>query len=85
MSEAVLSRFRELGGALSERPRVKVEITLKSDRMLSALYDPLFRTVTIGGMTVPAAELSVWTKLSWGSGVAKITAKNFEGKESEEN
>ena len=81
MNEAVLMRFRELGDALLTRPKVEIEITLKNDRVLSALYDPLFRTVTIGGMTIPAGEVSLWTKLSWGSEVATIIAKNFGDQE----
>lgn len=83
MNEGVLSVFRELGKALAERPKVKIEITLKNDRVLSARYDPIFRTITIGGMTFPAGELSLWTKLSWGSEVATIIAKDSDGEAGE--
>lgn len=79
MNEGVLSVFRELGKALSERPRVKIEITLKNDRVLSAFYDPMFRTITIGGMTFPTGELSLWTKLARGSEVATIIANDSDG------
>ncbi len=78
MNEAVLSDFRGLARALSERPKVKVDITLKNERVVSALYDPLFKTFTIGGMIFSAQELPEWTKLCWGSELSSIATKNFE-------
>lgn len=83
MNEGALLHFRELARALSERPKVRVEITLKNERVLSALYDPMFKTFTIGGSTFPGRELSTWTKLGWGSEVSSITSKNFDGKGNE--
>ena len=67
MNELTLQKFRDMAGALAKREKVSIEITLKSGRVLSGLYDPLFKTVTIGGMTFPQSELSTWTKLCWGS------------------
>jgi hypothetical protein len=75
MKEATLSQYRQLSHSLSAREKLQVEIHLKNDRVLAALYDPFFNTVTIGGITIPAAELSFWTKLCWGSKPKKITKK----------
>jgi len=83
MNDGALFQFRELARALSERPKVKVEITLKNERVLSALYDPMFKTFTIGGSTFPGQELSTWTKLGWGSEVSSIIAKTFNDEASE--
>lgn len=75
MKEATLSQYRQLSHSLSTREKLQIEIHLESDRVLSALYDPLFHTVTIGGSTFPEGELSFWTKLCWGSAPKKITKK----------
>lgn len=79
MTDPTLSHFRTLAGGLSRRQKVAIEITLKNNRTLRALYDPLFKTITLGGMTFPAAELSTWTKLCWGSVPQGIVTKNLQG------
>lgn len=72
MRDNVLNHFRDLAEGLSQRPRINITIILKNDRQLKATFDPMFKTVTIGGMTFPERELSTWTKLCWGSTAARI-------------
>jgi hypothetical protein len=67
MTDPTLRHFRTLAGGLSRREKVAIEITLKNNRTLQALYDPLFKTITLGGMTFPSTELNTWTKLCWES------------------
>jgi len=71
-----LSHLRELAQVLNNRERVKIEITLASGRIISASYDPLFKTVTTGGATFPDRELNTWTKVLYGSETVRITSKN---------
>ena len=71
-----LPYFRELAQALNTRERLKIEITFASSRIVSASYDPLFKTVTAGGATFPAQELNTWTKVLYGSQAVRITSKN---------
>jgi hypothetical protein len=77
MNDATLAQFRNMAGALAKREKVAIDITLKNGRALSGLYDPLFKTVTIGGMTFPKSELNTWTRLCWGSVPESIATKNF--------
>lgn len=67
MKDQILRHFQLLAEEMGDRSRTRVEITLKSGRVLKAAYDPLFETITLGGMTFPVRELSFWTKLCWGS------------------
>jgi hypothetical protein len=75
MNDAVLNHFRNLASDLSKRPREEISIELKSGTVLSAKYDPVFGTITLGGTTFPAGEVNVWTKLGWGSEAKKIVKK----------
>jgi hypothetical protein len=65
MNEAVISHFRRLASDLNKRRKTRATIILSTGSELKALYDPLFKTFTIGGMTFPAEELSIWTKIYW--------------------
>lgn len=67
MNEMMLSHFKHLAKDLSGRKRIKTTIILATRKELKAVYDPLFRIFTMGGMTFPLKELATWTKLCWGS------------------
>jgi hypothetical protein len=75
MNNATLAHFRNLASDLSTRPREDISIELKSGTVLNAKYDPMFGTITLGGMTFPESEVSIWTKLGWGSKAKKIVKK----------
>jgi hypothetical protein len=75
MNEAALDHFRSLSSILATREKAAISIELKSGKVLNGLYDPLFKTVTIGGMTFPEKELSTWTRLCWGSPATKIVKR----------
>lgn len=67
MNEATLDHYRQLAGGLVCRERVGFTFTLANGKEMKAVYDPLFKTFTMGGMTFPAKELAVWIKLVFGS------------------
>jgi hypothetical protein len=67
MRDDVLTHFRQLADTLATGERVNITITLQNGRELKAKLDPMFKTITIGGMTFPESELSTWTRLGWGS------------------
>jgi hypothetical protein len=75
MKDAVLKELQSLSSAFSERPKDEVDIELKNGIVLRGKYDSFFNTVMLGGMTMPAGEVSKWTKLCWGSKVAKVVKK----------
>jgi hypothetical protein len=58
---------------LAARERISLTITRSDGREVKALYDPLFKTITMGGMTFPAGELATWTRLVFGSRLVSIT------------
>jgi hypothetical protein len=64
MKEGVFSIFRELGKGW-RASKVKIEITLKNDRVLSALGDPIFRTITMATLRSPRGALPVDEALLW--------------------
>jgi hypothetical protein len=71
----ILSQFQNMAQALSQRTKIPIAVELKNGRILNAVYDPLFKTVTIGGATFPETELNIMTKLCWGSTVAKAVSR----------
>ena len=75
MNNAVLKQFRTIASDLSKREREDITIELKSGRVLHAKYDPMFKSVIIAGTTFPEKELSLWTKLFWGSETVKVVKK----------
>jgi hypothetical protein len=79
MTDAILTHFRTLAGGLSKGEKVAIDITLRSERVLQAHYDPLFKTITLGGMTFPVSELHIRTKLCWGSEPQSIFTRTFQG------
>ena len=72
MNDAVLDHFRGLADDLSKRPTERIKIELRSGTVLNAKYDPLFDTISLGGMTFPAKEVDRWTMVGWMSKVKKI-------------
>jgi hypothetical protein len=73
MNETTLNHFRHLAEGLASRERVGYTVTLANGKEVKALYDPLFKTITMGGMTFPAGELATWTRLVFGSRLVSIT------------
>ncbi len=67
MNDTTLQHFRDMAETLEARSKQSITIELKNGRMLHAVYDPLFQTVTLGGSTFPVKELAFWTKACWGS------------------
>jgi hypothetical protein len=39
---------------------------------VTAIFDPMFKTIQVGGMTVPESEISFWMKAAHGATVKKI-------------
>ena len=75
MNNAVLKQFRSTASDLSQREREDIDIELKSGTVLHAKYDRMFQSVIIAGTTFPEKELSVWTKLFWGSEAVKVVKR----------
>ncbi len=75
MNDTVLQHFRDLAETLSARTKQAITIELKNGRLLQAVYDPLFQTITLGGNTFPVKELAFWTKLCWGSKPQNISKR----------
>jgi hypothetical protein len=67
MNETTLNHFRHLAEGLASRERVGYTVTLANGKEVKALYDPLFKAFTMGGMTFPVGELATWAKLCWGA------------------
>lgn len=76
MNGTNLNDLRDMSAALSQRERISITIELRNGRVLSAKYDPLLKTVTIGGATFPEGELGVWTRLCWGAKPLRIIKKS---------
>ncbi|MGD0485668.1 MAG: hypothetical protein ABSB94_00580 [Syntrophorhabdales bacterium] len=68
---ANLELFRELASLLATREKKQIGI-LTDKGTVTAIYDPLFKTVSFGGMTVPEKELGFWMKAVYGATVKKI-------------
>jgi hypothetical protein len=79
MTDTTLSHFRDLAASLSDRQRIPIDIVLKDDRSLSATYDPLFRTVTVGAGTFPESELNKWIRAFYRADVLSIQSKDSQG------
>ncbi len=71
-----LAHLRELAQALACRDKLRIKITLESGRVLAGTYDPLFKTVSVGGSTFPEGEINAWMKLGWGSAVSSVVSNN---------
>ena len=72
MKDATLSQLRDLASALATRK--KKQIGLVTGRgTVSAIYDSLLKTVSVGGMTVPEKGLPFWIKAVYGARLTKIT------------
>lgn len=76
MNEMQLEHFRTLAAGLEKRQRTAVRIYLSNGNVLEALFDPMFRTVTIGGSTFPEGEMATWIKLLFNSKIVKIGKNN---------
>jgi hypothetical protein len=62
MKESTLRHFRDLADAVSTRE--KIEIGIVTDRgTLTGAYDPMFKTVSVSGITVPEKELGYWLRV----------------------
>jgi hypothetical protein len=71
MNEATLQQFRDLADALSKRE--KIEIGIVTDKgTLTGVYDPVFKTVSVGGFTVPDKELRFWLHSAYGAKLVSI-------------
>ena len=71
MNDTVLAHLRDLGAALRDREKRRIGIVTDKGT-ISATYDPLFKSVTVAGMTVPEQELRFWVKAACGATVIKI-------------
>jgi hypothetical protein len=71
MKECVLDHFRQLADELAKRK--VLNLAIQTDRgTVRGTYDPLFKTVKVGGLTVPESEIHVWMKAAYGCKVQKI-------------
>ena len=71
MSEHVLTQFRNPAETLSQRK--KVGLVIQTDRgTVRGSFDPLFKTVTTCGLTVPEKELHFWMKAAHGAKVLNV-------------
>ena len=70
---ANLELFRGLASLLATREKKQIGI-LTDKGTVAAIYDPLFKTVSFGGMTVPEKELGFWMKAAHGATVKKVIA-----------
>jgi hypothetical protein len=59
--------MQTLAAELAKRPRRDITITLKDGRQIEGKYDPLFKTITVGGATFPATERDKWLRAFYGS------------------
>jgi hypothetical protein len=62
-----LGGMQTLAAELAKRPRHDITITLADGRQISGVYDPLFKTITVGGATFPATERDKWLRAFYGS------------------
>jgi hypothetical protein len=71
MNEVTLEQFRDLADALSKRE--KIEIGIVTDKgTLTGTHDPMFKTVSVGGLTVPDKELRFWLHAAYGAKLVSI-------------
>ena len=71
MSIYELEQFRQLAGVLADRKMV--DVAIQTDKgTVRGIFDPLFKTVKVGGLTVPDRELAFWLKATYGCKVEKI-------------
>lgn len=73
MNELQLEHFRTLASILEKRQKVEMEIHLSTGRVLSGLFDPLFKTITVGNATFPETEINTWVRLFYGARVTMIS------------
>ena len=71
MKENVLQGFQSLAGVLQDREKWQIGI-VTDQGTVTAVYDPLFKTVSVAGMTVPAKELVFWVKVACRANVIAI-------------
>ena len=74
MNDHMLARVRDLAAALGTREKRRIGIVTDKGT-ISATYDPLFKSVSVAGMTVPEQELRFWVKAACGATVIKILLK----------
>lgn len=71
MNDATLQGFRDLAAVLATRE--KKQIALITDKgTVTAIFDPMFKTIQVGAMTVPESEISFWMKAAHSTTVKKI-------------
>jgi hypothetical protein len=71
MNENVLRGFQDLAATLQNREKWQIGV-VTDQGTVTAVYDPLFKTVSIAGMTVPAKELVFWVKVACHANVIAI-------------
>ena len=79
MHDAALSGFREAAAKLAKREKIDVWTRLKDGRILTGLYDPMFRTITLEGVTFPYSECNLWVRLFYGCEIAAIKKGDTRG------
>ncbi len=72
MNDAILRGLGYAAAELAKRDKTEIWITLKDGRVLSGLYDPMFKTIILGGATFPDAERNLWVRLFYGSTITSI-------------
>jgi len=75
MNGAVLKAFRSMAYDLPKGETVEITIQLRNGTLLKATFDPLFKTVTLGGFVIPWRDLPRWTKMAWGSQPVRVVEK----------
>lgn len=79
MNENVLRQFQNLSDTLKGREKWPIGV-ITDQGTVSAVYDPMFKTVSIAGMTVPARELEFWVKAACHAKVLGVKAETEEVK-----
>ena len=72
MNDAVLRGLDYAAAELAKRGKIDITIRLKDGRTLPALYDPMFRTISVNGATFPDRERNLWVRLFYGCEIASI-------------
>ena len=71
MNKATLQHFRDLEADLSKREQIEIGIVTDKGTV-TGTYDPLFKTVSVGGLTVPDKELRFWLHAAYGANLQSI-------------